>query len=150
MEGEIDMQLNMKTDYAIRIVLYAAQEKRVVSSTEISAAMAVPKVMIGPMGRRLMAAGILTAKRGHTGGLALARHPADISVGDIIHAMERININRCLDPDRFCSRGAVETCPVHAFYAQTQERLEKMLAGKSVADLLRDAERPAKKGGEGS
>ena len=144
------MQLHIRTDYAVRIVLYAAQQGRVVSSGEISASMAVPRSMIAKIGNRLSDAGILTAKRGQAGGFALARHPTEISMGDVIRAMEGIHLNRCLEPDHFCSRGAAEACPVRAFYAQVQADLDAALSRKTIASLLGDAGNVAGKGGEGA
>ena len=95
--------------------------------------------MMGRIGRKLIAAGILTSQRGNTGGLALARKPRDITMADIIYAVEDVCINRCMEPDHFCPRGAVETCPFHAFYAQVQDCFDTMLAGKTVESLLDDA-----------
>ena len=136
------MQLNVQTNYALRIVLYIAEQRRVVSSTELSAAMAIPRGLSRAIGRTLMTAGLLTARRGQTGGFALARSPDEISVADIVRAMETVCVSRCLEPDRFCSRGAADTCPVRAFFAQVQGQLDAALAGKTVASLLGDARRP--------
>lgn len=132
------MQFLHTTDYAVRIVFYVAEQRRMVNSTEIAQAMDVPLTVMGRIGRKLIAAGILTSQRGNTGGLALARKPRDITMADIIYAVEDIHINRCLEPDHVCPRGAVETCPVHAFYAQVQDCLDTMLAGKTVESLLTD------------
>ena len=60
-------------------------------------------------------------------------------MADIIYAVEDVCINRCLEPDHFCPRCAVETCPFHAFYAQMQDCFDTMLAGKTVESLLDDA-----------
>ena len=133
------MQLLTTTDYAVRIVYYVAEQRRMVSSTEIAQAMNVPLTVMGRIGRKLIAAGILTSQRGNTGGLALARKPRDITMADIIYAVEDVCINRCLEPDHYCPRGAVETCPFHAFYAQVQDCFDTMLAGKTVESLLDDA-----------
>lgn len=133
------MQLLTTTDYAVRIVYYVAMQRRTVNSTEIAQAMDVPLTVMGRIGRKLIAAGILTSQRGNTGGLALARKPRDITMADIIYAVEDVRVNRCLEPDHYCPRGAVDTCPFHAFYAQAQDCFDTMLAGKTVESLLDDA-----------
>lgn len=133
------MQLLTTTDYAVRIVYYVAEQRRMVNSTEIAQAMNVPLTVMGRIGRKLIAAGILTSQRGNTGGLALARKPRDITMADIIYAVEDIRVNRCLEPDHYCPRGAADTCPFHAFYAQMQDCFDTMLAGKTVESLLDDA-----------
>ena len=125
------MQLLTTTDYAVRIVYYVAEQRRMVNSTEIAQAMNVPLTVMGRIGRKLIAAGILTSQRGNTGGLALARKPRDITMADIIYAVEDVCINRCLEPDHYC--------PFHAFYAQVQDCFDTMLTGKTVESLLDDA-----------
>ena len=141
------MQLFITTDYAIRMVLWVAQQRGFVSSSEISSAMAIPENSVKSIGRTLCIGGILTARRGNSGGFALNRHPEEISLGDIIHTMESIQINRCLDSDHFCSNGSAETCPVRAYYTKVQEQLEHLFASKSIASLLEDGEKTADKGG---
>ncbi len=133
------MQLLTTTDYAVRIVYYVAMQRRMVNSTEIAQAMDVPLTMMGRIGRKLIDAGILTSQRGNTGGLALARRARDITMADIIYAVEDVCINRCLEADHVCPRGAADTCPVHAFYAQVQDCLDTMLTGKTIESLLNDA-----------
>ena len=142
------MQLYITTDYAIRMVLCVARQRELVSSAEISAATAIPENSVKSIGRTLCIAGILTARRGNSGGFALNRHPAEIFLGDIIHVMENIRINRCLDPDHFCSNGASGSCPVRAYYTQVQDQLENLFASKTIASLLQDTEKAANKGGE--
>lgn len=133
------MQLLTTTDYAVRIVYYVAEQRRMVNSTEIAQAMNVPLTVMGRIGRKLIAAGILTSQRGNTGGLALARKPRDITMADIIYAVEDVCINRCLEPDGYCSRNGVGTCPVHKFYSRIQSYLDAAFQDKTIASLMADA-----------
>lgn len=134
------MQLNISTDYAIRIVFYLASKGRTANSDEVSAQMGVPRTVIATLSTPLQEAGILTTQRGVGGGFTLCRKPEDISLYEIINLMEgTTRINRCLEADGFCSRNGVETCPVHRFYTGVQSYLDAAFRDKTIASLLEGA-----------
>lgn len=133
------MQLNLKTDYAIRTLLYLATKNATASSTEISEQMVIPKSMISEFAVPLQRAGILTTQRGAGGGFALGRTPADISLHEVINLLEgTTRINRCLEENHKCSRNATATCPVRKFYVRVQTYLEEAFRDKTIASLLED------------
>ncbi|MDU4784412.1 MAG: Rrf2 family transcriptional regulator [Clostridiaceae bacterium] len=133
------MQLNLKTDYAIRTLLYLATKNATASSTEISEQMVIPKSMISEFAVPLQRAGILTTQRGAGGGFALGRTPADISLHEVINLLEgTTRINRCLEDNHKCSRNATATCPVRKFYVRVQTYLEEAFRDKTIASLLED------------
>lgn len=135
------MQLNLKTDYAIRTLLYLATKNSTASSTEISEQMVIPKSMISEFAVPLQRAGILTTQRGAGGGFALGRDPVNISLHEVINLLEgTTRINRCLEEedDHKCSRNATATCPVRKFYVQVQSYLEQAFRDKTIASLLED------------
>ena len=134
------MQLKQSTDYAIRIVMYLAEKQQIANSEEISTQMCIPQSVVATLAMPLQKAGILTTQRGTGGGFALGRRPEDISLYAIINAMEgTTRINRCLEPDGFCSRNGVETCPVHKFYTHIQSYLDEAFQDKTIASLMEDA-----------
>lgn len=133
------MQLNLKTDYAIRTLLYLATKNATASSTEISEQMVIPKSMISEFAVPLQRAGILTTQRGAGGGFALGRTPADIFLHEVINLLEgTTRINRCLEDNHKCSRNATATCPVRKFYVRVQTYLEEAFRDKTIASLLED------------
>lgn len=134
------MQLNVTTDYAIRIVLYLADKGRLANSDELSAQMGIPRTVIATISAPLQKAGILTAQRGAGGGFALGRRPEDISLYELINTMEETTrINRCLEKDSYCSRGGAALCPLHRFYIRIQSYLDETFREMTVASLLEDA-----------
>ncbi|MEG0322006.1 MAG: Rrf2 family transcriptional regulator [Oscillospiraceae bacterium] len=126
------MQLTMTTDYAIRSILYLASVRRTahISRTYIISTMAA-----------LREAGIVASKAGVNGGYWLIKRPEDVSLLDIIVCIEgTIKLNRCQESDRFCSRDAVDTCPVRWFYEDIQRRTEEIFRNKTIANLLAESE----------
>lgn len=134
------MQLNVTTDYAIRIILYLAIKKEIATSKEIGAAMGIPKNYVLKITHKLVEAGIVERLVGAQGGFLLIRKSGEITLLEIIDIMEpTTRINRCLEADRYCSRYATENCPVRNFYCRLQEGLEKSLAKMTIKKLLAEA-----------
>ena len=119
------MQLNVTTDYAIRSLLYLVIKKRPTIGPEISETMKIPHSYLMTIMAKLKKLGFVETQRGHIGGYYLAKAPEDISLLDIIEAMEgTTRINRCLEDDRYCSRFATENCPVRNVYSAMQKSME--------------------------
>lgn len=130
------MQLNITTDYAVRSVLYLATIGRMAAAPEISERMHIPRQYLTTMARRLKDAGLIRAQGGKCGGYMLARPPEAITLLDVIRATEgTMNLNRCLEHDKYCSRFATEDCPVREVYTDLQEMVENYLGGVTMADL---------------
>ncbi|MCQ5309024.1 RrF2 family transcriptional regulator [Flavonifractor plautii] len=133
------MQLKQSTDYAIRIVMYLAEKQQIANSEEISTQMCIPQSVVATLAMPLQKAGILTTLRGVGGGFALCRRPEDISLYEIVNLMEgTTRINRCLEPDGFCSRNGVETCKLHRYYQKVQTGVDKAFQEMTIAKLLND------------
>ena len=134
------MQLNITTDYAVRMTLYLAQQGGVAAAAEIGKAMAIPSKYVKTVAKPLCDAGLLRAVRGPGGGFGLNLPPEKITMHASVNAMEgTTRINRCMDADGFCSRNGVETCPVHKFYSRIQSYLDEAFQDKTIASLMEDA-----------
>ena len=97
------MQLNITTDYAIRIVLCVAIQHQA-SAASVSLAMGIPLEYTRKVAHQMKEANILHVDRGSRGGYSLAREPEDITLFDIVDYMEgTTRINGCLEPEHFCS-----------------------------------------------
>ena len=102
------MQLNITTDYAIRIVLYLGQSQEKLSANQISEDMCIPKGYLEKVLRKLKKASYVSADLGTKGGYYLNKGLEDITLGELIREMENtVKINRCLEADEYCSRGDV-------------------------------------------
>lgn len=134
------MQLNITTDYAIRIILaLATKEGEVVSSKEISMTMKIPQKYVLKITRSLVAANLIERRSGVYGGFLLVRKPKDINLLEIIDVMEpTIRINRCLEDDAYCSRFATDNCPVRKFYIGFQSVLKEHFKKVTIQSLLDD------------
>ena len=84
------MRLSHLADYAVVLMTaaarYPAGER--LSATELSADTGVPLPTTQKLMGQLTASGLLTSARGASGGFALARPAAEISLADIVEAVE--------------------------------------------------------------
>lgn len=136
------MQLNITTDYAVRIILYLGITQRITTSAEIAKEMSIPANYVPNIVKKLRDNGLVNATFGPMGGYRLAKEPQEISLLEIITIMEgKIHINRCLEDDHFCSRNGPEFCSVHDVYKQCEEQMVNILAAHSVADLLKESDK---------
>ncbi|RJQ24882.1 MAG: Rrf2 family transcriptional regulator [Peptococcaceae bacterium] len=120
------MRLNQATDYAFRAVLHLSCLPRgqVVEARLIAEEQKIPMRFLLKILRLLTMAGIVESHRGVNGGFVLARAPAEITMLDVVEAIEGpIKINRCLIAPAECSRRAVRHCPVHKTLFSIQQAL---------------------------
>ena len=131
------MQLNITTDYAIRIVYYLALKEETITASELASVLKIPVNYISKITKKLKAAEIVQACEGIKGGYALMKKPEMISLFDIVSSMEvTMKINRCLEPDGFCSRNATDYCNVHKALLNVQKTYEDALKRVTIADLI--------------
>ena len=84
------MRVSAKSDYAVRAVLElaAATSARPLKREQISTAQKIPSKFLETIMLELKHAGIVKSTRGAEGGYALARPAEDISVADVIRAVD--------------------------------------------------------------
>src|SRR6476660_4366488 len=94
------MRLTHLADYAVVLMTAAARypEGARLSATELSADTGVPLPTAQKLMGQLAASGLLTSARGASGGFALARAAGEISLADIVEAVEGpIALTMCSD-----------------------------------------------------
>ena len=84
------MRISAKADYAVRAAaeLAAAPEGRPVKGEQLASAQGIPLKFLENILADLRNAGLVRTRRGAEGGYALTRPPAQISVADIMRAVE--------------------------------------------------------------
>jgi Rrf2 family protein len=123
------MQITRQADYAIRAVRYLAKQpsgKNVATST-VAKEMKIPPSFLAKIISQLSIAGLLHTSRGARGGVILAREPKEISVLDVVEAIDGpILLNECVGSNKPCEFLG-EECLVHPIWMEVQESLVKRL-----------------------
>ena len=87
------MHVSAKADYGMRALLelaaaYEANPTRLVKGEMIAKAQDVPLKFLAGILRQLRQAGIVTSQRGAEGGYRLDRDPKDVSIADVVRALD--------------------------------------------------------------
>jgi Rrf2 family protein len=112
------IRIARQTDYAARLVLHLASlgDDESASIAEIAAQRLLPVPFVRRMVAELVAAGILKSTRGSKGGVQLGRPAKDISLADLVQAMEGpIALNDCVHEENACPFS--RNCPVQKAWA---------------------------------
>jgi Rrf2 family protein len=85
------VRVSAKTDYAIRAALElaaAADDDKPLKGEKIATAQAIPLRFLENILMQLRHAGLVESRRGAEGGYRLARPPADVTLADVIRAID--------------------------------------------------------------
>lgn len=83
------MQLSLKTDYALRMLMALAAEEGLLSIDAIADRYGISRNHLAKVAQQLHAAGFVETVRGRNGGLMLAREPRHINVGAVVRQLEQ-------------------------------------------------------------
>ncbi len=131
------MQITRQADYAVRAVLYLARlgnEQRAATS-QVAQEQRIPPSFLAKIISQLSIAGLLHTSRGARGGVTLARDPKDITLLEVIEAIDGpIQLNECVGENGTCSFS--EECPLRPVWCEAQKELIARLKGTNFAQLL--------------
>lgn len=136
------MELTKRGDYAIRAMLALARapEGRLTSVRRIAEEMSIPVRFLPQVMSDLAAADLVEAMTGRTGGYRLARSSREITILDVVEAVEGDSRRRtCVLRGGPC--GLDGHCDVHDVFFAAQDAMLGKLGSASLADL------PVRRGG---
>lgn len=137
------MKLSTKGRYAVTAMLELAlhENERPVTLAEISQCQGISLSYLEQLFTRLRQHGLVRSARGPGGGYSLARPAERISVAEVMAAVdERVDATRCGGRGD-CDGGL--PCLTHELWWELSEEIRRFLDGISLADLTREASRPA-------
>ena len=104
------MRLSSKSQYGLKacVILSKYYDSRCISASTLEKEIAVSNKYIEKIMRMLSYAGVVQAVRGAAGGYKLAREPKDITIGDVVRALEdNMEIADCITATCRCATGDV-------------------------------------------
>ena len=135
------MRISAKGEYAAKAVLCISQRyPEVVTIREISRQHGIPTKFLEQILIRLKRAGILQSRRGVRGGYTLARAPGEISVGEVLQAVDgNFAQASCLRVDLRSRYACPErtSCGLKQTWREVQDAVEKILFTTTFEDLCR-------------
>jgi Rrf2 family protein len=132
------LKISKRVEYALFAVQMMAHQPGLVSAKEIAARFDISVTLVAKVLQLLVRAGYVRSSQGVQGGYALAVPPTQISIADIITAIEGGNpaIVSCQSSQEHeCS--VHSCCTIKEPLAVLQERIDETFRSMSVAELAR-------------
>ena len=146
------MKLSTKGRYGLRALLDVAVHAQddLVSISSIAARENISEAYLEQLMAKLKKAGLIVSQRGAQGGYRLAKPPGQISVGDVLRALDG-NLDAVTCPglsDEGCAGS--EGCVTKYVWQKINESITKAVDEISLCTLVRESRLNAKKDGPGS
>lgn len=131
------LKLGRMTDYAVVALSRLAQQApgTVMTAPRLAAACGLPEPTVAKLLKGLSHHGLVMAQRGASGGYSLARPPEEITIAEVVTALEGpIALTACVDgsEDDCLIQGH---CPIRGRWEPVNVALRQALAAVTLADL---------------
>ncbi len=137
------MQISSRSDYAVRALLQLAMlpDGEAAPLAEVATRTNIPHKYLERIFRVLREAGLLDARRGHSGGYVLARPAPEITIGEVIRILDGpLAPMRCAGdeeyapcPEYLCPNEA--TCVLRDVWLDVRDAISSVLDETTFADL---------------
>ncbi len=130
------MKLSTRGKYGLYAMYYLAQHSgEGPQPLQDIATIGVPKLYLEQLLGNLRRAGLISSVRGAQGGYQLARQAEEITLLDIVDAMEGpIELSECTSDESTCDRSC--SCPVRWVWQQVTDSINNELAKIRLSDML--------------
>ncbi len=136
------MRITTWAEYGVICALNLARrtEKGPITGREIASQERLPADYVEQILLRLRRAGVITSTRGARGGYMLARPPEEISIRSVIHAseLETFDLHCLSHPVEEDRCAASHNCSIRPVWVLLQRKIDDVLEGVCLADLLHD------------
>ena len=134
------IKLSRMADYGVILMVRLARYPGgITTAAELAEETALPGPTVSKLLKELVRAGLLESQRGNSGGYTVAGPTEDITVADIIAALDGpIALTECMTEDgNVCEIEAL--CPTRTNWRQINDALVNALEGVSLLDMTRPA-----------
>jgi Rrf2 family transcriptional regulator, iron-sulfur cluster assembly transcription factor len=132
------IRLTKAGEYGLRAVRYLVEnvDQERISIGDISINKKIPEPFLRKLFKPLVQQGIIVSTRGVSGGVRLSRNPKDITVLEVVEALEGpLALNECLLDDSACE--FLSECGMHDVWEEAQAAMAKVLRARNLSDLTK-------------
>lgn len=135
------IRLSRFADYAVTMLAELSRSACLrLPASELAARTNLPEPAVAKILKSLTRAGLLSSTRGINGGYAMIRTPDNITVADIITAMDGpISLTDCADNDSSCVLEGF--CSMHGRWSKVNVAVRTALESVTLVDLMKTAPR---------
>jgi Rrf2 family protein len=131
------MKLSTKGRYGARMMLDLALHSGngPVLLKDIAERQEISEKYLGHLVAPLKAAGLINSTRGAHGGYMLAKSPAEITMREVIQALEgTLSLAECVHAPRVCRR--VKSCVTRDILGEMSEKMVEVLESSTLQDMI--------------
>jgi Rrf2 family protein len=135
------MNINQESDYAFRIVLMLCKEglDNKLDAKSLSEKGNIPLRFLLKLTRKLTQSGIVKSYRGVNGGYAISKDAKNISLKDVVEAIQGpIIVHRCIYDKEACSANKGGHCSIHKALCVVQNNMLNELEKVNFEQLKND------------
>lgn len=128
--------IKRNTAYGLRALLHMAAHRDVDAFTaeELADVAETSTDFMHKIMRSLREAGIVDARRGPAGGFSFDRDPDEVTVLDVVEALQGpFEVNRCVMDLGVCPRSG--TCRLRPTWLRVQQELEAGLGAQTIGEI---------------
>jgi Rrf2 family protein len=133
------LKLSKKTEYALMAVKYIAlkTECNCVTAKEISTGYNIPYELLSKVLQKLTKNNIVISYQGIKGGYSLIKDAKDITLNDVVSAIEKVQITNCMKENgskKDCAR--FDCCQIRNPLSKVQREIEKVFRETTISQIL--------------
>jgi FeS assembly SUF system regulator len=127
--------LSKLADYGVIVATHlAAQPERQINAPVLATETRLPQATVAKVLKSLAHAGIVSALRGASGGYRLARPAREISVAEVVAAIDgEIGMTQCAIHEPHCER--TDFCPTRPHWQRINLAISQALAAVTLAEM---------------
>lgn len=131
------MLLTKASEYALLSILLISDKKEPIDVENLAASLTVSKSFLAKVLQKLTKAGILKSFRGVKGGFILAKKMDEISIHDIIKAVEEnpATVFECTGDNGSCPNNRVTACSIWPVLNKLQIRIDDFLSTLTLQEI---------------
>jgi Rrf2 family protein len=130
------LRFTKRADYGLMAIHYIAihDDLGAVNAKRIAEEFSIPQELLAKILQRLAKQRLIMSHNGPKGGYVLTRRPTEITLGEVIRALEGpINIVSCLEESSECPQ--MERCSLRRPVKKIQAAITQLLDTMSLAEL---------------
>ena len=131
------MRIRRQADYATRAISYlaSAEKGKYVATSQVANEQQIPPAFLAKIILQLSIAGLIKTSRGARGGITLARDAEQITLLDVLQAIDGpIQLNVCVEDQGDCAFEG--NCPLQSVWCDIQNELTSKLRNTNFTQLI--------------
>jgi Rrf2 family protein len=129
------LRFTKRADYGLMAMYYIAAQERSVSAKRIAEEFSIPPELMAKILQRLAKRRLIVSHNGPKGGYELARDPREITVGEVLRAIEGpLRIVSCMTGDGDCPQ--FSRCNLRRPVEKIQTSISRLLDTMTLSELV--------------